>query len=135
MALNCSPEFCLQFLVYNEISKTGLEGPLKKNTKNWFQYRLSLNAGQKYCRMLQGEHSAILWTFIKLPFPINTFVLFVFKWPLKTGFTVYWNLTHHTPGDIFFTRSNPLKLYVGDHLINISVNLLRILAIGFREDV
>ena len=25
-----------------------------------FQNRLSLNAGQKYCRMLQGEHSAIL---------------------------------------------------------------------------
>ena len=24
----------------------------------------SLNAGQKYCRMLQGEHSAILLTFI-----------------------------------------------------------------------
>ena len=26
--------------------------------------QLSLNAGQKYCRMLQGEHSAILLTFI-----------------------------------------------------------------------
>ena len=33
-----------------------------------FQDRLSLNAGQKYCRMLQGEHSAILSTCIKLPF-------------------------------------------------------------------
>ena len=29
---------------------------------------LLLNAGQKYCRMLHGEHSAILSTFIKLPF-------------------------------------------------------------------
>ena len=37
--------------------------------------QLSLNAGQKYCRMLQGEHSAILLTFIKLPFVINIFVL------------------------------------------------------------
>ena len=34
---------------------------------------LSLNAGQTYCRMLQGEHSAILSTVIKLPFVIKTF--------------------------------------------------------------
>ena len=31
------------------------------------QDRLSLNAGQKYCRMLKEEHSAIFSTFIKLP--------------------------------------------------------------------
>ena len=55
-----------------------------------FQDRLSLNAGQKYCRMLQGEHSAILSTFIKLPFVNKIFVLCMFKWPLKTGFTVSW---------------------------------------------
>ena len=40
-----------------------------------FQDRLSRNAGQKYCRMLQGEHSAMLSTFIKLPFVIKIFVL------------------------------------------------------------
>ena len=51
-----------------------------------FQDQLYLNAGQKYCRMLQGEHSAILSTFIKLPFVI--FVLSIFEWLLKTGFTV-----------------------------------------------
>ena len=33
------------------------------------------------------EHSAILSTFIKLPFSIKTFVLSIFKWPLKTGFS------------------------------------------------
>ena len=33
------------------------------------------NAGQMYCRMLQGEHSAILSTFIKLSFVIQIFVL------------------------------------------------------------
>ena len=38
--------------------------------------------------MLQGEHSAILTTFIKLPFVIKIFVLSIFEWPLKTGFTV-----------------------------------------------
>ena len=52
-----------------------------------FQNKLSLNAGQKYCRMLQGEHSAILLTFIKLPFVIKIFVLSIFEWPFYTGFT------------------------------------------------
>ena len=35
------------------------------------------------------EHSAILLTFIKLPFVCKTFVLPIFEWPLKTGFTVF----------------------------------------------
>ena len=38
--------------------------------------------------MLQGEHSAILSTFIMLPFSIKTIILSIIKWPLKTGFTV-----------------------------------------------
>ena len=44
-----------------------------------------------YCLMQVksiGEHSAILWTFIKLPFTIKTFVLSIFKWSLKPDFTV-----------------------------------------------
>ena len=63
-------------------SKTCLKWPLKKEDQ------LSLNAGQKYCRMLQGEHSAIFFTFIKLPFVINIFVLSFFEWLLKTRLTV-----------------------------------------------
>ena len=47
-------------------SKTCLKWPLKKKTKIGFRDQLSLNAGPKFCRMLQGEHSAILSTFIKL---------------------------------------------------------------------
>ena len=35
------------------------------------------------------EHSAILSTFIKLPFANMTFVLSIFEWLLKTGFTVF----------------------------------------------
>ena len=35
------------------------------------------------------EHSAILSTFIKLPFVIKTSVLSIFEWPLNIGFTVY----------------------------------------------
>ena len=40
----------------------------KKKTKIGFQDLLLHNAGEKYCRMLQGERSAILSTFIKLSF-------------------------------------------------------------------
>ena len=38
--------------------------------------------------MLQGEHSAILLTFIKLQFVIKSFVLSTIEWPFYTGFTV-----------------------------------------------
>ena len=64
-------------------SKACLKPPLIKKIKIGFQNQLLLNAGQKYCRMLQGEHSAILLTFIKLPFVNKIFVL------SKTGFTVH----------------------------------------------
>ena len=60
--------------------------PLSSRLKIGFQDQLSLYAGQKYCRMLQGEHSAILSTFIKLPFVIKIFVLSIFEWPFHTGF-------------------------------------------------
>ena len=62
--------------------------PLSKRPKVGFQDQLSLNAGQKYCRMLQGEHSAILSTFIRLPFVIKIFILYNFESPFCTGFTV-----------------------------------------------
>ena len=45
-------------------SKTCVKRPLSKRPKIGFQDQLSLNAGQTYCRMLHGEHSAILSTFI-----------------------------------------------------------------------
>ena len=69
-------------------SRTCHKRPLKKKTKIGFEDRILLNAGQKFCRMLQREHSAILSTFIKLPFVIKIFVLTIFEWPLKSGFTV-----------------------------------------------
>ena len=48
-----------------------------------FQDQLSLNAGQKYCRMLQGEHSAKLSTSIKLPYVIKIFALSFLSGPLR----------------------------------------------------
>ena len=78
---------CLHF------SKTCVKWPLSKRLKIGFQDQLSLNAGQnagqKYCRMLQGEHSAILSTVIRLPFVIKIFVLSIFEWLFYTSFTVY----------------------------------------------
>ena len=84
-------------------SKTCLKWPLKPKTKIGFQDRLSLNAAQKYCRMLQGEHSAIPLTFIKLPLVIKIFVLSIFEWLPKTGFTVYTFCTHLQEQKLFST--------------------------------
>ena len=70
-------------------SKTYVKWPLSKVPKIGFQDPLLLNAGQKYCRMLQGEHSAILMTFIRLPFVIKIFISSIFEWPFYTGFISY----------------------------------------------
>ena len=35
------------------------------------------------------EHSAILSSCIKLPSVFDIFILSIFEWPLKTGFTVF----------------------------------------------
>ena len=56
-----------------------------KKTKIGFQDRLSLNASQKFCRMLQ---SLVFSTFIKLSFAINILCLSIVECPLKTDFTV-----------------------------------------------
>ena len=54
-------------------SKTCVKWPLSKRPKIVFQDQLSLDAGQKYCRMLQ------LSTFIKLPFVIR-YLFCVYFW-------------------------------------------------------
>ena len=63
--------------------KPVLSGHSKKTPKIGFQYQESLNASQKYWRMLQREHSAILSTFIKLSFVFKTFVLSIFSGRLR----------------------------------------------------
>ena len=64
-------------------SKTCLKRPLKKKTKIGFQ-----ECRSKELQNAPREHSAILSTFIKLPFVFKTYVLSTFEWWLKTGFTV-----------------------------------------------
>ena len=69
--------------------------------------------------MLQREQSAIHLTFIKLPFVIKTFVLTVFEWPLKTGFTVtlfIYNITL-----FFFCRVQQSNAKVGFPLSTLSM--------------
>ena len=70
-------------------SNTCVKRPLSNRPEICFQDHLSLNAGQRYCRMLPLEHSAILLTFINLPFVIKIFVLSIFKWLFYMGFTVF----------------------------------------------
>ena len=115
----CVTFFILNFCLTNPIqlkqySKTCLKWPLKKMTKIGFQDRLSLNAGQKYCRMLQ-EHSAILLTCIKLPFVFKIFVWSIFEWPLKTGFAII-----TIPGTLVYHCDSllPHPLYPARHVIN-----------------
>ena len=72
--------FALGFDIY---SKTCVKRPLSKRQKIGIQDQLLLNAGQKYCRMLPSEHSAIPLTFIKLPYVIKIFVLPIFEWPFS----------------------------------------------------
>ena len=69
-------------------SETCVKRLLSKRPNIGFQDQLSLNVGQKYCRMLQGEHSAILSTFIKLAVVIKNFVLSIFDRPFYTGLTL-----------------------------------------------
>ena len=90
--------------------KTVLSDHSKRRPKFDFQDQLSLNAGQKskrafcntfdlhkatiYLSLNAGQKSkrAFCNTFDlhyrKLPFTFKTFVLSIFEWPLKTGFTV-----------------------------------------------
>ena len=77
----------MHFFVFLAV-KPVLSSHSKRTPKMGFQYQLPVNAGQKYCRMLQEKHSAILLTSIKLSFSIKTLVLSIFKWPPKTDFTV-----------------------------------------------
>ena len=88
----------IKIVEYIQYSKNCVKRPLSKSPKIGFQGQLSLNEGQKYCRMLHWsilqyfdlplEHSAILLTFIKLPYVIKIFVLSILEWPFHTSLTV-----------------------------------------------
>ena len=62
-------------------SKPCVKRSLSKRQTIGFQDQLSLNAGQKYCRMLS--------TFICITLVIKILLLSIFEWPFYTGFTVH----------------------------------------------
>ena len=76
----------------SKIQKKTVKWPLSKKPKIGFQDQLSLNAGEKYYRILRWEHSAILSIIIKLSFVIKICIVSIFEWPFYTGFTVWPNM-------------------------------------------
>ena len=71
---------------YLHIVKPVLSGPQKEDQNLVFKTVFCLMQAKSIAEC--SEHSAILPTFIKLPFVIKIFVLSFFEWPLMTGFTV-----------------------------------------------
>ena len=61
--------------------------------------------------LFKGEHSAILSTFIKLPFGIKVFVLSIFEWPFYTGFTVCLKNVESN------VNPNPAKMFCPENVI------------------
>ena len=68
----CMMPITFKKMKYRNLCKTAT---LKK-THNWFSRPIK-------------KHSAILLTFIRLPFVIQIVVLSFFEWPFYTGFTVH----------------------------------------------
>ena len=96
-----------------------------QSSSHW-RSTVSLNAGQKYCRMLQGEHSAILSTFIKLPFVLKIFVLSIFEWPFYTGFTVQQNFggSNHNVHFIMAVWSLYLTYKLYQDILNLELSFI-----------
>ena len=96
-------------------SKTCVKRPLSKRPKIGFQDQVSLNAGQKYCRMLQG-----------LQFVFKIFVLSIFEWPFHTGFTV-----KPKKGNPFRNNANqaPCAFILHLPLYNVSSSILNYLSL------
>ena len=97
-------------LHYRDYSKTCVKQPLSNRPKIGFQDQLLLNAGQKYCRMLQGEHSPILLTFIKQPSVFNIFVLSIFEVLLYTNIVCLFDLILYVTVNNFSAMSGQVFL-------------------------
>ena len=69
--------------------KPVFSGHSKKRPKLIFKTDYRLMQVKSIAECSKREHSAILSTFIKPPFVIKIFVLHIFEWPLKTGFTIF----------------------------------------------
>ena len=90
-----------------------LSGHSKRRPKTGFQDRLSLNADQRYCRMLRGEHSAKLSTFIKPPFVIKIIVCLFLSGRFTQVLLYYLSLFN-----LFFLLFDKLRGYATDVLLS-----------------
>ena len=72
----------------------------------------------------RGAFCITFFTFIKLPFVFKTFLLSIFEWPLKTGFTV---LIYF--GEIFFDEEQRAQFLPYKILFCICINYLSLLFI------
>ena len=75
-----------------QYSKTCLKQPLKRRPKIGFQDRLSLNAGQKFCRMLQESILQYFRPALSYNRTLRHLFFPIFEWPLTSGLTVYFFL-------------------------------------------
>ena len=66
--------------------KPVLSGHSKEDLK--FSRQIIAECRSKILQNAPMEHSAVLLTCIELPNGFKTFVLSIYEWPLKTGFTV-----------------------------------------------
>ena len=84
----CCMKFRTHTYPYGIYSKTCVKMvTLKKGHKLVFKTNYQL-CRSKVLQNAPLEHSAILLTFIKLPFVIKIFVLFILEWLFYTGFIV-----------------------------------------------
>ena len=85
---------CLVFVMLSRLFIAALWSPAGKGLTSWLSFvifncvfvtfplqdQLSLNAGQKYCRMLQGEHSEYFRPSLSYHLSLRSF-LSIFGWP------------------------------------------------------
>ena len=81
------PKYAIRSLIwgydFHQYSKTCAKQPLSQKDQNSV-----FKTNYLLMQVISIAESAILLTFIKLPFVIKIFILSVFEWPFYTGFTV-----------------------------------------------
>ena len=101
MQCNCSVLQIVTYQLYllcycsmrSTYSKTCVKRPLSKRPNIGFQDQLSLNAGRKYCRMLQGEHLQYFQPSLSYHLCLRHLLCLFFELTFYTVFTVY-HITH-----------------------------------------
>ena len=95
--------FLFFFIFLCNSFKPVLSSHSKRRPKMVFKANYCLMQVKSIAECSKGEHSAIFWTFIELPFVIKIFVLSIIEWPLKTGFTVF-SLFKHQSFDLHHSK-------------------------------